>query len=348
VNGSIGIGTGFSTSIPPHNPLIIIRNLIHLMDGEELEKMEPWFRGFIGEVSYKGLNDYGYEQYQNKGIYEVVDDSTLRIRELPVGRWTSKYKIYLETLMNEKNEDGKQNRYVLQNIQDNSTDKVVNFTLKFKRNGVDEMRDRGDIEDVLKLTESKNCNYSNMHLYNSRGVIAKYDSVEDILKEFYIIRLAYYMRRKEYLLRIMRKELDKYEAKIRFIREFISGEIQIIQKEDEEIQTQLEERNYPKFGDDEDESKMNYNYLLHMRIQSLTRKKIEELERLHANKLAEFQNLESKTEKDLWKDDLFELRNVIERHYQEYDEMMEVDRNGENPQSKTKKVAKKTTKKILK
>lgn len=346
VNGSIGIGTGFSTLVPPHDPLVIIRNLIHLMDGEEIEKMQPWFRGFQGEVSYKGVNENGYELYMNRGKYEIVDDSTIRITELPIGKWTSKYKSWLETLMNDKDEDGKPNKYVVTNIQDHSTDRTVNILVKFKRGMVEEMNSRNEVDEVLKLQETKNCSYSNMHLYNSRGVIAKYDTAEDILKEFYVIRLAYYMRRKEYLLRVLRKELDIYESKIRFIREFISGEIQIIQKEDEEIQQQLEERGYPKFGDEEDTEKMNYNYLMFMRIQSLTKKKIEELERLHENKLAEYQRLESKTEKDLWKDDLYELREMIERYMREYNEIVSDEKN--KVTDKKKAVAKKAVRKVLK
>jgi hypothetical protein len=50
------------------------------------------------------------------------------------------------------------------------------------------------------------------------------------------------------MLKNMRRELDIYEAKIRFIEEFISGEINILHKEDEEIVAMLEEKNYPKFS----------------------------------------------------------------------------------------------------
>ena len=52
------------------------------------------------------------------------------------------------------------------------------------------------------------------------------------MKEFYFIRLVFYTKRKEYMLKSMQKELDVYQAKIRFIEEFISGEINILQKED--------------------------------------------------------------------------------------------------------------------
>jgi DNA topoisomerase-2 len=42
INGSEGIGTGFSTKIPPHNPEHVVKNLINLMDDKPFEKMIPW------------------------------------------------------------------------------------------------------------------------------------------------------------------------------------------------------------------------------------------------------------------------------------------------------------------
>lgn len=328
VNGSAGIGTGYSCKVPPHDPLVIIRNLIHLMDGEELEEMKPWFRGFIGDVLPKYAEQAGEttKAYINKGKYEVLDDTKIRITELPIGRWTSKYKAYLEELMNEKieksGEDSKSkvkiNKYVISKIDNNSTDKKVDFTIQFKKGVIEEMQTQNIIDDVLDLVDSKNTAYSNMHMYNCRGIIAKYETTYDILKEFYIIRLAYYVKRKEYLLIVIQRDLDIYEAKIKFITEFINNDIQIIQREDEEIYAQLEERNYPKFGDDTEPTKMNYNYLLSMQIRSLTKKKIEELKRLHENKLAEFRDLETKSEKQLWKDDLFALREVYEKNLEIY------------------------------
>ena len=59
VNGSEGIGTGWSSSVPTYNPRQIIDNLKKMIAGEEPEKMIPWFRGFDGEVTEKaGTNNF--------------------------------------------------------------------------------------------------------------------------------------------------------------------------------------------------------------------------------------------------------------------------------------------------
>jgi DNA topoisomerase-2 len=51
VNGSDGIGTGWSSSVPNYDPRHIIKNLRKLISGEETEPMLPSFYGFTGEVS---------------------------------------------------------------------------------------------------------------------------------------------------------------------------------------------------------------------------------------------------------------------------------------------------------
>ena len=208
----------------------------------------------------------------------------------------------------------------------------MNFTLKFKKDDLYDLRKNNKLETILKLTDSKYTNYSNMHLYNNKGIICKYDDVDDIMKEFYIIRLAFYGRRKEYMLKTMKRELDIYEAKVRFIEEFISGEINILQKEDDEIETMLIEKNYPKFGsvsdndnnidEGEDTSKYSYDYLLNMKIKSLTKKKVEELKKLFENKLAVYKDLESKTDKDLWRNDLIKFLEVYRKKIDEYNEKL--------------------------
>ena len=51
VNGSDGIGTGYSTTIQNHDPREIIENIRKMINGEEPENMHPKFAGFTGEVS---------------------------------------------------------------------------------------------------------------------------------------------------------------------------------------------------------------------------------------------------------------------------------------------------------
>ena len=52
VNGSEGIGTGWSTFVPNYNPRDIVSNIHRLLDGEPVEPMDPWYKRF--QVSLSG------------------------------------------------------------------------------------------------------------------------------------------------------------------------------------------------------------------------------------------------------------------------------------------------------
>jgi DNA topoisomerase-2 len=58
VNGCEGIGTGYSTYIPPYNPKEIIENIYRIMDEKQPLKMDPYFRGFNGIIEENGEGSY--------------------------------------------------------------------------------------------------------------------------------------------------------------------------------------------------------------------------------------------------------------------------------------------------
>jgi DNA topoisomerase-2 len=95
INGSDGIGTGWSSTIPTYNPREIVENLRRMLQGDEPADMKPWFRGFAGEVNAKSGNG----NFSVLGKIEQVDESTLVISELPVGKWTADYKAFLESVL---------------------------------------------------------------------------------------------------------------------------------------------------------------------------------------------------------------------------------------------------------
>lgn len=86
VNGSDGIGTGWSSAVPNYNPLDIIANLRRRMKGEPMEPMHPWFRGFKGEIEANGVG-----RYTSHGIAAQTDAETVEIFELPIRSWTNAY-----------------------------------------------------------------------------------------------------------------------------------------------------------------------------------------------------------------------------------------------------------------
>ena len=51
VNGAEGIGTGWSTFIPNHDPAEVCANIRALLAGQPVSPMRPWYRGFKGPVT---------------------------------------------------------------------------------------------------------------------------------------------------------------------------------------------------------------------------------------------------------------------------------------------------------
>lgn len=86
VNGSDGIGTGWSSAIPNYNPSDIVANLRRKLEGLPLEPMHPWFRGFRGPVQ-----DLGGGRYTTSGIAMMTSEDTVEVFELPIRTWTNTY-----------------------------------------------------------------------------------------------------------------------------------------------------------------------------------------------------------------------------------------------------------------
>ncbi len=365
VNGTTGIGTGYSTDVPMHNPLDIIENLMALMDGKETTKMKPWYRGFTGAIEEKSE-----KQYINRGVVKIVDDTTVEITELPIETWTSDYKIYLEALIvgstsspsvkaakadasgkGESKKSTKTVKQVIQSFREYHTDSTVKFELKMKKEDVAYYRDHMDeLEEYLKL--SGKISYTNMTLYDPQGHLKKYESTDDILKEFYMIRLAYYGKRKSYMLKYLKRLLDICASKVRFIEEIMNKTLDIMYKDDDVVEKLLEEKGYPRFGSEKDDleygaenPEKSYDYLLHMQIRTFTKSKLDALRKDHQEREAEHKDLESKSEIDLWKIDLNEFKVEYGKMMKEYEERYEEERNKKVVGTGSKVVRKRVVKK---
>lgn len=94
VNGSEGIGTGWSSYIPNYNPRDIVANVRRLLDGDEMVPMIPWYRGFKGTIEKSSKE----ASFIVSGLIEEVNETTVRITELPIRRWTQDYKEFLDSI----------------------------------------------------------------------------------------------------------------------------------------------------------------------------------------------------------------------------------------------------------
>jgi DNA topoisomerase-2 len=320
VNGACGIGTGYSCDIPMYNPLDLVDNIKQLIKSEELRDIKPWYYGFKGEIHK--INEY---QYISKGKYKIVNYKTIEVTELPIGMWTEDYKEYLETLLvdyvdKKKKVAGKpdkQNKGYLKNYENHSTESSVKFILEFKPDMLKKLnfsKEDSKIKEYTKLEKElkliSTISTSNMCLFNNNCTIKKYKNTNEIINEFYIKRLEIYEKRKQYLLNKMKLDIDILKQKIAFILGIINDEIIITKKSQQEMFSQLENKQIKKMNASGQLShEGTYNYLINMPIHSLTEEKRIELEKDYKTKENEYGTLFNKSEKETWLEELGEFVN---------------------------------------
>ena len=295
INGSLGIGTGFSTNIPMYNPKDIIDNLLMLLSGSKnLKKMLPWFSKHKGEI--KIYND----KLCSFGIYKKITNNKIQISELPIKVFKDDYKSkILDKFILEKN--------YIKAYDDYSTDTDILFEVEFISEEIlNNLIENDSIYKIFKLYESKSLSTSNMYLFDHKGKLKKYNSPENILYSFYQIRIIYYKKRREYILNELNETISFLSNKMKFIQMIIDEELIIKKRKKNDIISNLEQ-----FGFDKRDN--NYNYLLNMSLMTLTWEEYEKLRKNIEELNQEYKLLLDKTEKDLYKDDLFELQKEYEK-----------------------------------
>jgi hypothetical protein len=74
----------------------------------------------------------------------------------------------------------------------------------------------------------------------------------------------------------------------------------------------LEEREYPKHSDETSVDKKSYDYLTKTPVISLTKEKINELEKQTREKQSQLNNLRKTTNLQLWKNDLEQIQKHLD------------------------------------
>ena len=337
INGAEGIGTGWSTLIPTFNPMDIGKLLESKQCNKPAPEIRPWYNGFTGEILKVSV-----KKYLTKGVYKKLNNSKIQITELPIGTSIEDYKEFLETLLisakkdlikeKEKKTKGKNNKSkvgakkttprkgnkkidncVLTSIRDLCTDTKILFELKFQnpiklmRLEKEPLKERSNgVERLFKLTSS--VNLSNMNLINIDGTVKKYNTPYEIMDDFYETRMKFYILRKKYLLEKLKRELELIDYKVKFIRENLAGTIDLRRKKKDIVYKMLETKSYPQLGntskEENENNKKSYDYLVKMPMDTVTYEKVEELEKKHKEKQAEYDTLFKKKEKALWVEDL--------------------------------------------
>jgi DNA topoisomerase-2 len=276
INGSTGIGTGWSCSCPLFNPKDVLKaSKLWMMNKRSdfesfVSSMIPWYRGFKGKIE-----KVGNDKFKTFGIFSTKNNITT-IKELPIGLWTSSFIEWIE----EKNI-----KYI-----NRSTPENVDI----------EIHDELPNNFETKLNSS--LSLENIVVFDEEDFIKKVTLI-DIFDIWGKSKLELLKKRKETKLEKLNFEKNIMELKYNFILAVKSKKIDLT----DELKNILEK--LAKITKIDSEQKL----LLDMNVRSLTLEKCSELLKRLSDLESEIKNLQKKTEKDLWNSDLTNFVNEWEK-----------------------------------
>jgi len=343
INGSKGVGTGYSSTIPNYNPEDIAEYILNIINNKEQKELIPWFRGFIGKI--KRIE---YNKFKMSGIYEIIDQNNVHITEIPIfgGKSIEDYKSYLTSMTIIDKKDSDDNKKRIENYDMKPYNNKIDIMITFRSGHLQKLLkmkpDNEELEKYLKLNTT--ISTSNYTLYNVNGKITKYDDPESIIDDFYEFRYQLYEKRKKYRIRLLENELDIIKYKIKYIRDIIADPPVIVVKKQKRkvVIERLKKLKYPMLSisinpkdndkkeeeDDEDieledineenieddnlpkenkKYKKSYKYLTDMLIFAQTEEKIAELEKQFENKEAELLLYKKTPIEEIWKKEIEEF-----------------------------------------
>uniref|UniRef100_A0A8C9ST43 DNA topoisomerase 2 n=1 Tax=Scleropages formosus TaxID=113540 RepID=A0A8C9ST43_SCLFO len=328
VNGAEGIGTGWACKIPNYDPREIVNNINRMLNHQDPLPMLPSYKNFKGVI-----HELGQNQYLVSGEVSVLDKNTIEITELPVRTWTQTYK---ESVLEPMLQGSEKTPALITDYKEYHTDTTVKFVVRMTEEKLAQAEAVG-LHKVFKLQSTLTCN--SMVLFDHMGCLKRYESVQDILKEFFELRLHYYKLRKDWLIGMLGAESAKLSNQARFVLEKIEGKLSIENKSKKDLIRMLVQRGYEsdpvaawnkaqeKSMEDDDKdnedsdgsihsgssSGPDFNYILGMQLWCLTKEKVEDLLKQRDAKKAELNELQRKLPEDLWKKDLADFIKELDR-----------------------------------
>jgi DNA topoisomerase-2 len=332
VNGISGIGTGFSCNIEPYHPKQLIQYLREKLMGTIPQiSFLPYYEGFKGTVQ-----NIGDQRYLIQGCYEKIDEDKIRITELPVGSWTMPYTTFLESLMDATAVDkkGKKIAPVIKDFTSVSTEVNIDFTVIFptgKLRELESIMDNQGYNGVIKtLKLFTTVTTTNMHMFNSECKLHKYGTVEEIIDDYFGVRMNLYQKRKDYLVVALENKLVKLSNRARYIQETLKGTIDLRKKNAQQVTELLTSMNFVIIDGD-------FKYLIKMPMDSVTEENVASIMKEKADTETELEMLKATTLETMWLNEL----NNLEKEYDIYKKKREVIQTGERTTNEKKRVLKK-------
>lgn len=309
VNKCEGIGTGWSTKIPCHDPRVILEWVKQWVlekkekrfipraqleiDVKSKPELIPWWRDYRGTLVR--IKNQPHEVYRNEGRFDFQFHTTF-VQELPAETAPENYKIWGETqeeLFHKEPEKAILRTFIMASEPPN---------IDFRISGM-------STPTLAKLNLIRTINLSNLTLIDKDGTPKKYAYNFEIICEWCSDRFEIYEKRRLNLIKENEEKLRKTALKYLFVMDVIEGRLVLAKRRKAEIIPYMQAKGYPcnkkRDGDD----------FLEIPIGSITFERSEKLRKevLEIQKLLEY--YKSIWSGDLWLSDLEELKAAIDQEY---------------------------------
>ena len=289
LNGTEGIGTGWSSYVPQFNPTEIINYIEHkLKKNKKNIELKPWFKGFKGEI----VADLDNNRYISRGIFKRLPKNRINILELPMFSWDEKYHEFLDKLIDEK---------YIKDYDKYSTDTDINIIIQIPEETFTTLTDEIIIK---KFNLESYINMNNMNLFDENGKIYSYKDQYEIIDKFIDLRINYYDLRKKNILSKLEEQKRYTVNKMKFINCVMKKEIVFENKTKENIIKQIESHKIEKHKD-------SFDYLINISLISLSKDKLEELQQSYNKVKLEIDKVTAVSITDMWLLELEDLKKKI-------------------------------------
>lgn len=284
LNGSEGIGSGFSQKILPRKLEDIKAYLTAHINGKPPTPLPPFYKGFNGTIKADAVLT---NKFYITGCVKILNTSTVEITEIPTTYELTDYLSVLDTLVDDK---------IIKSYSDKSVNDKFHFTIKMAREDLEKHTEETLIK-LLKLSVAYTENYTSM---DENNCIREFNSIEELVNAYMEIRLVFYAKRKQQMIVDMHRKYNILANRGKFIKHIIDGTIVINKKTKVEIEEQIVSHNLAKVDD-------SFNYLLNMPIYALTKEKITDIVTEINNIRSQIGVLNSTAETDMWLADINQL-----------------------------------------
>ncbi|CAJ0764884.1 6541_t:CDS:2, partial [Entrophospora sp. SA101] len=235
------------------------------------------------------------DKYKSYGVITKINPTHLVISELPIGKWTNDYIVMLNKF--------EENDIIESIVRNNCTDEKIDIEIKLTPKQMEDAEIKG-LDKVFQLTTILTT--SNMMCFDPDNKLNKYNTPEEILNEFYQIRLRFYVRRRSHRIKELQQQINKMQNIIRFFQEGIDfkglNHTEIIEVLKSHKFDELSEKNNIN----------NYDYLMnvtHWNYCSENLSKFENDKKSLDNQLIKFHQ---KSATDIWIEDLDALESELD------------------------------------